>query len=126
DVRPSELEDQKHLRCPAADAADHAEPFHDLVVGALLDPIKRDGAVCRLGGQVTDRGRLRPRQPGGSESGLWEGQQPLRWYPIREIRREATVDRRRRPTRQLLERYRPDQPGEGVLQPRTPLPPPDL
>ena len=60
DVRASELEDQQHFDCPAADSADGRQPLDDFIVGEFVDLAGgRNHPVEALGGDVLNGQNLR-------------------------------------------------------------------
>src|SRR4029453_9020765 len=69
DVEPPQLEHQVHLRCPAADTADGAQPADQPLVAQSRARAEDDCAVEHLGGEVAKRGELVRRQAGGPECG---------------------------------------------------------
>src|ERR671933_1363440 len=106
-----QVEDQEHLRGPAADAAHGRKARDDLLVVELRDPLEGHSAVRGLEGEVAQRGGLARREATAAQRGLLRLEYGGGRRSTIEERREAGVDRERGLARQLLEH---DRAREGV------------
>jgi len=116
DVEAAQVEDQEHLRRPAAQALDPGELLDHLVVAQLAQGLGPQRPLLDLAAEPLQVRQLLPRQAAGPQLLFRAGQDgPGRRVAPGEDGPEAPVDRGRGLARELLVDDRPDQRVEGPL-----------
>src|ERR671939_835217 len=101
DVGAVQVEDQEHLRGPAADAAHGRQARDDLLVVELRDPLEWHSAIRGLEGEVAERSGLARREATAAQRGLLRLEYGSGRRITVEARRQAGMDREGRLARQM-------------------------
>ena len=111
----SQVEEQEHLRGPAAEAADGDDLLDHLLVAELVEPVELQLAAEHVGGEVADVLGLAAGEAGAAQVLLARLEQLLgRGGGAAEEVEDPQVDRPRRFGRELLADDRPQQRAVGV------------
>ena len=102
DVRPAKVKHQEHLGGPLADATYHRELIYHLLIRQSAQSSKSHRPLRRLGGKVQNRAQLCSGKPGAPQRfGVSIKNRSFR-DAASQHPDKTTVDRLRRPARQLL------------------------
>ena len=107
-VRPAELENQKHLDCPLADAAHRGEACNDFIVAQFGNNSRlRNSSVQSFSREIAQRRNFSPRKSSGANGVVVHSIEIFRTRKPASGKKfdEASQNRVRRRAIQLLMRY---------------------